>query len=478
MKAERRHHMQETNQKPSARRLIAVSNRTSAGTSRAGGLAVALWEALESSQGLWVGWNGRITDYPNERFTPLEEDGVSFALCSYSKSEYDDFYLGYSNRVLWPVLHGRLDLAQFDPDQFETYAKINYRFADGILTQAQPGDLLWVHDYHFLLLGEALKAAGWTGPCGFFLHVPFPSPDAFRAIPDHIKLAKGLCAYDIIGLQSQRDVANLIMYLEQELDGEQIDAQTIRIGHRAITILHCPIGIDASGFGQISQSDTAQEAANKISVFLRNRDLVIGVDRMDYSKGLPQRFEGMARFYDQNPDLHGRVSYTQIAPPSRSVVDEYVQLRERLDALSGRINGDYGDLDWIPIRYLARGYDREEIAGLYRVARVGLVTPLQDGMNLVAKEFIAAQNPEDPGVLVLSQFAGAAEQMTDALIINPHDADAVSSAVKQALKMPLDERKRRWQKLYQGICKQDITWWRERFLTAFEAIAAARYTSE
>lgn len=466
--------MQRTKQERDISRLIVVSNRTSAGTSRAGGLAVALWEALESSNGLWVGWSGKVTDYPNEKFTPLEEDGVSFALCSYSKSEYDDFYLGYSNRVLWPVLHGRLDMAQFDPDQFATYKKINKRFASGILGQAEPGDRIWVHDYHFLMLGAALKAAGWDEPCGFFLHVPFPSPDAFRAIPDHQELAEGLCAYDIIGLQSQRDVANLIMYLEQELDAEQIDAQTVRVGHRAITILHCPIGIDAEGFGQIAFSDRAKEAADKISVFLRNRDLVIGVDRMDYSKGLPQRFEGMARFYDQNPDLHGRVSYTQIAPPSRSVVDEYVQLREQLDALSGRINGDYGDLDWIPIRYLAKGYDREEIAGLYRLARVGLVTPLQDGMNLVAKEFVAAQDPEDPGVLVLSQFAGAAEQMTDALIINPHDADALASAVYQALDMPLEERKARWQKLYQGICKQDIAWWRERFLTALDLIKTGR----
>jgi trehalose 6-phosphate synthase len=193
---------------------------------------------------------------------------------------------------------------------------------------------------------------------------------------------------------------------------------------------------------------------------------------MDYSKGLPQRFEGMATLFDKYPVLHGSISFTQIAPPSRSVVEEYAQLRQQLDELSGRINGDYGDLDWIPIRYLARGYERDELAGLYRLARVGLVTPLQDGMNLVAKEYIAAQDPDDPGVLVLSQFAGAAEQMKEALIINPHDRDAVADSVLTALNMPLEERQRRWRILYDGICRQDITWWREHFLSAFDSAPA------
>lgn len=452
-------------------RLIAVSNRTAHGEElKAGGLAVALWDALESTKGLWLGWSGKIYDYPNSRFKQHTQDGVSFALCDYSKDEYEGFYLGYANSVLWPVLHGRVDLAKFDSSYFSTYLAINQRFADGLHEQLNADDIVWVHDYHFFLVGHFLKDAGWTKPCGFFLHVPFPGPDTFKSIPDHRLLAEGLIAYDVIGLQSERDVDNLKMYLERELGAVHVDATRMKVDNEIIKILHCPIGIDANGFSQTATCEDAAEASKKLSMFLRNRDLVIGVDRMDYSKGLPQRFEGMARFFDDYPELHGRVSYTQIAPPSRSVVDEYVQLRARLDALAGRINGDYGDLDWIPVRYLARGYPREEVAGLYRLARVCLVTPLQDGMNLVAKEFIAAQNPDDPGVLVLSQFAGAAEQMTEALIVNPHDANDIACAVHDALQMSLAERKRRWQKLFKGVNDEDICWWRERFLQSLASV--------
>ncbi|MEM6534621.1 MAG: trehalose-6-phosphate synthase, partial [Pseudomonadota bacterium] len=372
-----------------------------------------------------------------------------------------------------PVMHNRLDLAVFNSAYFETYASINARFAETVFEQSQPGDLIWVHDYHFFLLAKRLKALGWTQPCGFFLHIPFPAPEVFRAIPDHKDLAEGLCAYDVIGLQTTSDVENLSRYLEEEFTAERLDADTLKVNGQVVRLTHCPVGIDVDGFSAAAIDEPATKAAEKLERFTGHRDLVIGVDRMDYSKGLPQRFEGMATLFDQYPDLHGTISFTQIAPPSRSVVGEYVQLRQQLDELSGRINGDYGDLDWIPIRYLARGYPREEIAGLYRLAKVALVTPLQDGMNLVAKEYVAAQDPEDPGVLILSQFAGAAEQMSEALIINPHDNQAVAEAVREALTMPKAERKRRWRKLYDGIAAEDIGWWRQRFLQTLKDAGGA-----
>lgn len=451
-------------------RLVAVSNRTAAGEgSRAGGLAVALWDTLAETKGLWIGWSGEILDYPKARPAKTVEDGVSFALSDLSKPEYESYYLGFSNSVLWPVLHNRLDLAVFNSEYFESYEAINWRFARIVAEESRPGDLVWVHDYHFLLLAKFLKQTEWTGPCGFFLHIPFPGAEIFRAIPQHRELGLGLISYDVIGLQTKTDVENLRMYLESEFDAKVLDEEHIEVRGRTIQLRHCPIGIDVDGFSLVATEPVAEEAAARISSMLGQRDLVIGVDRMDYSKGLPQRFKGMATLLEQRPSLHGKISYTQIAPPSRSVVGEYVQLRQQLDELTGRINGDYGDLDWIPIRYLARGYKREEIAGLYRLAKIALVTPLQDGMNLVAKEFIAAQDPEDPGVLILSQFAGAAEQMTEALIVNPHDNQAVADAVYEALKMPLDERKRRWQALYKGIHGHDIRWWREHFLAGFDA---------
>jgi trehalose 6-phosphate synthase len=456
-----------------ASRLIAVSNRTAAGQeSRAGGLAVALWDTLADTRGLWIGWSGRILDFPSSRAKRSEEDGVEFALTDYSRDQYDGFYLGYANSVLWPVMHNRIDLAVFDSAFYRYYVEINEKFADIVQQQAAPSDIVWVHDYHFLLLGDMLREDGWTGKCGFFLHIPFPAPEVFRAIPQHRKLARGLFAYDVVGLQCGKDLANLAQYLEEEFGAEELPDGRFRVEDRIVHLLHCPIGIDSRSFAEAATAEPATHAAARLSRFLGDRDLVIGVDRMDYSKGLPQRFEGMAKLFDRYPDLHGRISFTQIAPPSRSVVEEYAQLREQLDALSGRINGDYGDLDWMPIRYLARGYDREEIAGLYRRAKACLVTPLQDGMNLVAKEFVAAQDPEDPGVLILSQFAGAAEQMKEAIIINPYDSSAIAEAVKQAIEMSREERCMRWQSLYENIMSQDIHWWRTRFLTAFDEVPA------
>ena len=448
-------------------RLVAVSNRTAAGgESKAGGLAVALWDTLVETKGLWIGWSGRVLDRETDRVLKSEEEGVCFALSDLSRREYDGFYLGYANSVLWPVMHSRIDLAVFENDFFADYYIVNEKFARMTIREASEEDFVWVHDYHFFLLARMMRVRGWTGKVGFFLHIPFPAPDSFRAIPHHRELGEALADYDIVGVQTGRDLYNLARYLEEEFGAEELPDGRYRVGERVVRLLHCPIGIDVESFAHAAEDERAILAAARLVKFLGDRQLVLGIDRMDYSKGLPQRFEGMAHLFDQHPDVHGHISFTQVAPPSRTFVEGYVQLREELDQLCGRINGDYGDLDWIPIRYLARGYAREEVAGFYRIARVCLVTPLQDGMNLVAKEFIAAQNPDDPGVLVLSQFAGAAEQMKEALIVNPYDANAISEAVYRAMHMPVDERKGRWAALMDGLRAQDLNWWRRRFLDA------------
>ena len=463
-----------TSGKPSAR-LIAVSNRTAAGSaSKAGGLAVALWETLVETKGMWIGWSGRVLDHESDRITYSDEEGVSFALSDLSRRQYDAFYLAYANSVLWPVMHNRIDLAVFDSDTYRSYCSVNEKFARIAVQEAREEDFVWVHDYHFFLLGRMMRKRGWRGRLGWFLHIPFPAPDAFRAIPQHRELGEALCAYDVVGVQTGKDLYNLARYLEEEFGAEELPDGCFRVGERTVRLLHCPIGIDVEAFEDAAIGFEAQLAAAKLIKFLGERHLVLGVDRMDYSKGLLQRFEGMAELFDRYPDVHGRISFTQVAPPSRSVVQGYIQLRHKLDELSGRINGDYGDLDWIPIRYLARGYAREEIAGLYRLARVCLVTPLQDGMNLVAKEYIAAQDPEDPGVLVLSQFAGAAEQMKEALIVNPYDATAIADAVYKAINMSLNERRARWTSLMEGLKAQDLGWWRQRFLGAVPADKGAQ----
>ena len=448
-------------------RLVGISNRTAAGGPKAGGLAVALWDALVNSHGLWFGWSGEVSPQVRRGIELFEEDGVEFAVTDLTEEEHEGYYLGYANRALWPVLHYRVDLANFDEDQYAIYRDVNRRFAKTLYPRLREDDIVWIHDYHFFPMAQDLRDLGWRGRTGFFLHVPFPPREVFRSLPDHRVLMQGICANDVIGFQTKSDRDNFVKYTVSELNAEQVSDTEVVVGGRHIQVNAYPIGIDAEEFERMATADKAAMASARMEPFLlgENRSLIIGVDRMDYSKGIPQRFEAFGRLLENEEKLLGQVSYTQIAPPSRTKVDEYKELREQLDELAGSINGDYGDLDWIPIRYLARSYPREQLAGLYRLAKVILVTPLYDGMNLVAKEFVAAQDAEDPGVLVLSQFAGAAEQLSvGALIVNPHDISAMADAIREGLTMPLGERQRRYQALRNVVFQQDINWWRKAFL--------------
>ncbi len=448
-------------------RLIAVSNRTAAGSgSRAGGLAVALWDALAQTESLWFGWSGDLVDQDARGVRMIAEGGVDYALADLTESEHEGFYLGFANRTLWPVFHYRTDLAVFDETDFRTYEDVNRRLSQLLHHQMRDGDVVWVHDYQFIMFAEGLRQAGWYGRIGFFLHIPFPPPEIFRTIPEHTRLSQALANYDVIGFQTDGDTNNFLRYLSEDAADFRADGARVHAFGRTMTVATYPIGIDADAFAAMAVSDDAQAAVERISSFLGDRSLVIGVDRMDYSKGLPQRFEAIGRLFDNYKDVHGEVSFTQISPPSRSKVEAYMDLRAQLDGLAGRINADYGDLDWIPIRYLARSYSREQLAGLFRIAKVGLVTPLRDGMNLVAQEYIAAQDPENPGVLILSEFAGASDQLRNALLVNPHDVNAVSETIRTALQMPLSERRKRWEDCRDVVWKNDVASWRRSFLDA------------
>jgi trehalose 6-phosphate synthase len=323
-------------------------------------------------------------------------------------------------------------------------------------------------------MGQEMRQSGWQGRMGFFLHTPFPAPEVFAALPQHQRLARGLCAFDLVGFQTERDTANFRRYLTDVADGVVLDDGRIQAFDQTVRTETFSIGIDPDEIAAQADGEEGRDAAARLGKIIDYRALVIGVDRMDYSKGLPQRMEAFGRMLDDHEELRGSVSFLQIAPPSREAVDAYQVLREELDRLAGRINADYADLDWMPIRYLARSYDRGTLCGLYRQARVGLVTPLQDGMNLVAKEFVAAQTPDDPGVLVLSEFAGAAEQLQTALLVNPHVVAATADAIHRALSMPCEERIERWQELIRGVRAQDIDWWRRSFLQALEETAGDR----
>ena len=453
-------------------RLVVASNRTGTpGGPRAGGLAVALWDALqERGGGVWFGWSGDVSERESRGVRTFSEGSVDFALADLTEAEHAGYYLGYANKTLWPVFHYRVDLARFDDGDFEIYEGVNRRFGKLLAQQLGAGDVVWIHDYHFLLLGQEIRNQGWRGPIGFFLHIPFPAPEVFAALPEHSRLARGLADFDVIGFQTQKDTDNFRRYMLEYQEAEDLGADGIRAFGRVIRPGAYPIGIDPSDFANQAISEEGRGGAERLGRILESRALVLGVDRMDYSKGLPQRLRAFGRLLDENEDMRGAVTFVQIAPPSRETVDAYQDLREELDKLAGRINGDYSDLSWTPIRYIAQNYHRELLAGLYRLARVGLVTPLRDGMNLVAKEFVAAQDPEDPGVLVLSEFAGAAEQMDAALLVNPHDIGGMADAIRRALSMPIEERKERWRRLYEAVTSYDVAWWRRRYLEALDSV--------
>jgi trehalose 6-phosphate synthase len=458
-------------------RLVVVSNRVadmSAGH-QSGGLAVAVGEALQGAGGLWCGWSGKLS--PDAVWTQprLRQSGrIGIATVDLTAEEHARYYVGFSNGCLWPAFHQRLDLATIQPGDERQYFAVNERIAGGIAPLLQPGDRVWIHDYHLIPLGQALRRRYVRQAIGFFLHTPFPIPEVFCAVPGHQELARALFAYDVVGFQTRRDRENFARYVEEVLGGQRLGGNRLSAFGQIVRVHALPIGIDAAAFAEIAAlNGDAPEIAGLLR-WLNGRRLVAGVDRLDYTKGLAERVRGFEALLAADPRLRRRISLLQVAPPTRQGVPPYDQVCSAYERLVGHVNGRYGDLDWTPIQYIHRPMPRALLAGVLRVARVGLVTPLQDGMNLVAKEYVAAQDPEDPGVLVLSSFAGAAEQLTDALIVNPHDPEDVADAIRRALRMPRGERRERHQALWRSVSGQDVAWWRERFLSALEDASSAR----
>lgn len=456
-------------------RLIVISNRVSAPTaqqpSAQGGLAVALTAALREADGIWFGWSGETGDTGELRFETY--DGVTSATIDLPEQDVEEYYDGYANRTLWPLFHYRLGLTEFERDFQGGYERVNRLFSEVISPHVEPDDLVWVHDYHMVPLGWMLRQKGITNRLGFFLHIPWPPTRLLIALPEHRRLVEGLFAYDVVGFQTREWLETFHDYVEREMGGTIGPGDEVTVGGRTIKAIACPIGIDAREFIAAANGEKAAATFNRMVESVHGRNLIVGVDRLDYSKGIEERFNGYQRFLETRPDQLTNVSLLQIAPPSRATVQSYQEIRATLDALSGRINGAFAEIDWVPLRYVNRGLPRDVLAGVYRAARVALVTPLRDGMNLVAKEFVAAQNPDDPGVLVLSRFAGAAEQLGEALLINPYSPDEMADAIEQALAMPRDERIARWRKMYDNVCREDVIWWRRRFTDTLAAVEPA-----
>ena len=453
-------------------RLIVISNRVSPPTGESGGaqggLAVALSAALREYRGLWFGWSGNRTDEFTGHIELQRAHGVTTATIDLEDQDVDEYYNGYANRTLWPLFHYRIDLAEYDRSFGSGYRRVNQRFADTVTPLIDPDDLIWVHDYHLIPLGEELRERGLKNRIGFFLHIPWPPGRLLVSLPEHQKLVRSLLAYDVIGFHTREWLEAFRDYVVRELGGRMDEDGTLHVGDRSVHVAAYPIGIDYKEFTEAAGSADAREAFDRLRTSAGGKKVIVGVDRLDYSKGLQERFLGYQRFLENHPELRSELFLLQIAPPSRGEVAAYEEIRENLDGLSGRINGAFAEVDWVPIRYVNQGYPRAELAGFYRASQIGLVTPLRDGMNLVAKEYVAAQDPEDPGVLILSRFAGAALQMQDALLINPYSADEISEAIKKALEMPKTERIRRWENLMKSVREEDVVWWRHKFVSALE----------
>lgn len=447
-------------------RLVVVSNRVAVGGEvKPGGLAMAMQSALQEHGGLWFGWNGAVA--PEGCWTLHRERAaaIEYVTMGLSQRDHDDYYAGFANRTLWPLLHFRPSLVNMSRSSFAGYLRVNALMADRLAGLLEPSDTIWIHDYHLMPLARMLRERGISNRIGFFLHTPLPPRELLVMLPSHEQVFGALDACDLIGLQTDGDAAALRQYLAD------------RPGRPTPRIEVLPVGIDTELVEHQARRAAASGQLRGLRESLPGRKLMVGVDRLDYSKGLAERFRAYGHTLRHHPELRRHVSLLQIAPPSRGEVPEYREVRRELERIAGHVNGEFADADWVPIRYLNKAFPHSVLMGYYRLARVGVVTPLRDGMNLVAKEYLAAQNPADPGVLVLSQFAGAACELDSALLVNPYDVEATGDALAQALAMSLKERQERWQAAMALLRRHGLSAWRRTFVEMLEHAEVRRPAS-
>ena len=450
-------------------RLVVVSNRvpvpTAAGSPPPGGLAVALSGALESKGGLWFGWSGKVATEADPVLHEQTVGNVDYAVADLCRRDIDEYYHGFANRVLWPVCHYRLDLADLSRRDVNAYFRVNEQFARRLARLLRPDDIVWVQDYHFIPMASFLRDLGFNNKIGFFYHIPWPPSDLAAAIPAYDRIIKSFAAYDLIGFQTPVDAENFRGCITRAKAGTASAGDWLHAYGRKFRATAFPISIETATFAQEARVAERNVVVKRTLQSLEGHPLVIGVDRLDYSKGIRERIDSFATFIEKShAAMKARVTMLQITPKSRSEVPEYAEMQREVAEHVGHVNGRLGDVDWTPVRYINKAMSRTALAGLYRIAKVGLVTPLRDGMNLVAKEYVAAQNPEDPGVLVLSRFAGAVHELEQALIVNPYNLEETASALQRAFEMPLRERRERWEAMMATIEANDVEHWCRSFL--------------
>lgn len=451
--------------------FLVISNRTPMTSAdprqrEVGGLVAALEPVLQRHGGVWLGWSGQ--EGASVELTLDEEVLPSRASFDFPPAWRRLFYGGFCNRALWPLLHGFTGRVRYEDDEWTQYVDANATYARLASELAAPDATIWVHDYHLLLVAAALRHAGHRGPIGLFLHVPFPSRDVFETMPWGAELLDAMLAFDLIGFHTTGYAENFIAAVSSVV-GAHASHGLVRHRRGCTEVAPLPIGIDPTPFLPDVAAPPSEEIEG-LRAALGGRKLLLGVDRLDYSKGVPERLEAFERLLERHERWRRRVSMVQVSVPTRADVPGYAELRERVENLVGRINGRFGDADWVPVRYLYRSYSHAVLAQLYRAADVGIVTPLRDGMNLVAKEFIAAQDPAHPGALVLSRFAGAAESLDAAILTNPYHRDGLADDLDRALAMSLEERRDRHARMLTAVLDCTAQDWAANFLAALQRV--------
>src|SRR5437764_5470871 len=472
-------------------RLIVVSNRLpfaldSTGeelwtvSPAAARLGSAVEPVLRERGGSWIGWPGIAGKLPKG---PLAEAtrgaGYKVVPVALSETERDEFYYGYSNEVIWPLFHDLQNFCNFEPGYWQTYKAVNDRFADTIACCARPNDFVWVHDYHLMYVAQALRERGVSQKLSgltFFLHLPFPPYDIFAKLPQQQRLLRALLQFDLLGFQTRRDVRNFLGCVRRVmLDARVVprrELQLVRFEKRQIRLGHFPIGIDFDSFERGAMSDAVARRSQQLRANFPDCQLILGVDRLDYRKGIPERLRAYRDALERHPELRGRVVLIQVVVPSRVEIPRYHEFKQRIDRLECDINGRFSTSNWLPVQYHFRGLARNDLIALYRGCDIAFVTPLKDGMNLVAKEYCACRIEQD-GVLILSQFAGAAEQLKpDALLVNPYDIEQMADAILKAFQMSQAERSARMKRMRRVVRKENVFLWVNSFLKAGAKLGA------
>lgn len=465
-------------------RLIVVSNRLPYVLEKhshdqwtlkpgSGGLVTALLPVLRDRGGIWIGWSGATEDVPgaDEIFrNASREAGYLLKPVSLSQEEVDRYYHGYSNESIWPLFHDLQSRCEFDPEYWHAYVRVNRKFAEALAAECCKDDFVWVHDYQLMDVAHHYKAIGGSANLAFFLHIPFPAPDIFMKLPERNTVLTSLLSYDLIGFQTRRDRRNFIQCVRTLIKNASIRVEghlhVIRMDEREIRVGHFPIGIDADAFIASAAAPDVEESANMFRSCHPDRQVVLGLDRLDYTKGIPERLRAFANLLERFPEVRERIHLVQVVVPSREGIPKYDQLKTEIDRLVGNINGRFGAVGWVPVHYFYRSLAKVELLSFYRAAGIALVTPLKDGMNLVAKEFCACSVEED-SVLILSQFAGAASQLgRAALVVNPYDVEQTADAIYNAFRMNHSERRYRMRRLRRNVRTQNVFWWVDSFIRA------------